>query len=146
VVCLRLFTVYGPRQRPDLAIRKFAELIDAGREIQVYGEGQTSRDYTYIDDIVQGIVASLHHRCSYDVFNLGSASPIALTTVIETLEQALDKKAKIRVLPSQGGDVPVTYADISKARAVLGYEPSTPFYTGVQNFVKWYRDIRKNEP
>jgi UDP-glucuronate 4-epimerase len=146
VVCLRLFTVYGPRQRPDLAIRKFAELMDSGREIQVHGEGQTSRDYTYIDDIVNGIVASLHHDCSYDVFNLGSSSPVSLETVIETLEQALDRKANIRRIPSQPGDVPVTYADISKARASLGYEPCTPFQTGVQNFVKWFRDIQKKQP
>jgi UDP-glucuronate 4-epimerase len=146
VVCFRLFTVYGPRQRPDLAIRKFAELMDAGREIQIHGEGQTSRDYTYVDDIVKGIIASLHYGGSYDVFNLGSAAPISLETVIETLEQALNTKAKIRRIPCQPGDVPITYADVSKARALLGYEPSTPFHTGIQNFVKWYRDTRKKEP
>jgi len=142
VISLRLFTVYGPRQRPDLAIRKFAELMDSGREIQVHGEG-TRRDYTYIDDIVHGVAASLHHDCSYDVFNLGSSSPVSLQTVIETLEQALDRKANIRRIPSQPGDVPVTYADISKARDSLGYDPCTPFHTGVQNFAKWYRLMQK---
>ena len=146
VICLRLFTVYGPRQRPDLAIRKFAELMEAGRQIQVHGEGQTRRDYTYIDDIVQGIVASVGHDCSYDVFNLGSSSPVSLETVIETLEQALDRKADIRRVPFQPGDVPVTYADISKARASLGYEPCTPFHVGVRNFVEWYHDIQKKRP
>jgi UDP-glucuronate 4-epimerase len=146
VVCLRLFTVYGPRQRPDLAICKFAKLIDAGREIQIHGDGQTSRDYTYIDDVINGIVASVHLGGSYDVFNLGSACPVSLETVIETLEQAFNTKAKVRRIPSQPGDVPVTYADVSKARAVLGYQPCTPFHTGVQNFVQWYRDNRKKEP
>jgi UDP-glucuronate 4-epimerase len=143
VISLRLFTVYGPRQRPDLAIHKFAELMDSGREIQVHGEGQTWRDYTYIDDIVQGIVASLSHDYSHEVFNLGSSSPVSLETVIETLERALDRKAIIRRIPSQAGDVPVTYADISKARAWLAYDPCTPFHTGVQNFVTWYRDTQK---
>jgi len=143
VICLRLFTVYGPRQRPDLAIRRFAELMDSDSEIQVYGEGQTRRDYTYIDDIVHGIVASLRHDSSYDVFNLGSSSPVSLETVIETLERALGRKARMRRVPCQPGDVPATYADISKARASLGYEPCTPFHKGVQNFVNWYRDIQK---
>lgn len=142
-ISLRLFTVYGPRQRPDLAIRKFAELMDSGREILVHGDGQTRRDYSYIDDIVHGVARSLQHDCSYDVFNLGSSSPIALDTMIETLEQAMDRKANIRRITCQPGDVPVTYADISKARASLGYDPCTPFQIGIQNFVKWYRDMQK---
>jgi UDP-glucuronate 4-epimerase len=141
VVCLRLFTVYGPRQRPDLAIRKFAELMNCGGEIVIHGEGQTRRDYTYIDDIVDGIVRSLSYDCSYDVFNLGSSSPISLDTVIETLEQAMGCKAKVRRAPCQPGDVPITYADIAKARRILGYQPCTPFQTGIENFVRWRRDI-----
>jgi UDP-glucuronate 4-epimerase len=145
VITLRLFSVYGPRQRPDLAIRKFAELMDSGREIQIHGDGQASRDYTYVDDIVRGIAASLHHDCLYDVFNLGSSSPVSLETVIETLEQALDRRANIRRIPSQPGDVPVTYADIGKARAWLGYDPCTPFHTGVQNFVEWFHDMQKKQ-
>jgi UDP-glucuronate 4-epimerase len=138
VISLRLFTVYGPRQRPDLVIRKFAELIGADREIVIYGDGQSSRDYTYVDDIVDGIMSALRYDGSHNVFNLGSSVPISLKTVIETLERALTRRAKIRRIPSPPGDVPATYADITKSRALLGYEPRTTFDAGIQHFVDWY--------
>ena len=138
VACLRFFTVYGPRQRPDLAIRKFTQSIDRGDPIPVFGNGSSSRDYTYVDDIVQGIIAASRLGCSYETFNLGNSSPIGLTTLIETIENELGKKAVIRRLPDQPGDVPITYADISKAQAAFGYCPRTPFPQGIARFVQWY--------
>jgi UDP-glucuronate 4-epimerase len=139
VTCLRFFTVYGPRQRPDLAIRKFTEWIDAGRPIPVFGDGSSRRDYTYIDDIVEGIVAALHHRAPFDVFNLGNSSPIDLLGLIGLIESALGRPAKLNWLPAQPGDVPITFADISKAKRILGYDPQTPIAEGIQSFVDWYR-------
>jgi UDP-glucuronate 4-epimerase len=139
VVCLRFFTVYGPRQRPDLAIRKFTEMIDAGCPIPVFGDGKSGRDYTYVDDTVQGILAALRHDCAYDIFNLGNSQPVDLNTMISTIETALNRKAQIQWLPDQPGDVPITYADISKARRVLGYNPGTPFSEGIQKFVAWHK-------
>jgi UDP-glucuronate 4-epimerase len=138
-VCLRFFTVYGPRQRPDLAIRKFTQLMLAGQRIPIFGDGSTGRDYTFIDDIVQGIVAALGYDCAYEVFNLGNSSPVTLRTLIETLETVIRTKAKIETLPDQPGDVPITWADISKARRILGYAPQTPFREGITKFVDWYR-------
>jgi UDP-glucuronate 4-epimerase len=138
-VCLRFFTVYGPRQRPDLAIRKFTEMIDQGESIPVFGDGSSGRDYTYIDDITRGVVAAAQLDTPYDVFNLGNASPVSLNALIETIEKAVGKQAKIRRLPMQPGDVPITYADISKASRVLGYKPETPLRQGIDNFVDWYR-------
>jgi UDP-glucuronate 4-epimerase len=143
VVCLRFFTVYGPRQRPDLAIRKFTETIDAGRPIPVFGDGSTGRDYTYIEDIVQGIRAALEYPCSFDVFNLGNSHPVKLLEMIATIENALGRKAAIEWLPEQPGDVPITYADISKARTSLGYEPRTTFAAGVEKFVAWRRELAR---
>lgn len=140
VVCLRFFTVYGPRQRPDLAIRKFTEMIDRGEPIPVFGDGSSGRDYTYIDDIVQGVIAATRLDCAYEVFNLGNAHPITLTTLVRTIETCLGKKAALRRLPLQPGDVPITYADISKATRQLGYSPATPFPQGIEKFVKWYRE------
>lgn len=138
-VCLRFFTVYGPRQRPDLAIRKFTQLMLAGQRIPMFGDGSTGRDYTFIDDIVQGIVAALNYDCAYEVFNLGNSSPVTLRTLIETLETVIQVKAGIETLPDQPGDVPITCADISKARRLLGYAPQTPFREGIAKFVDWYR-------
>ena len=141
VVCLRFFTVYGPRQRPDLAIRKFTELIDRGDPIPVYGDSSGGgRDYTYVDDIIQGVISAVRLNSSYDVCNLGNASPISLATLIQAIESALGKKAQIRPLPSQPGDVPITFADITKAGRVLGYSPTTPFAQGIKQFVAWYRE------
>jgi UDP-glucuronate 4-epimerase len=141
MVCLRFFTVYGPRQRPDLAIRKFTEQIDRGEPIPVFGDGSTGRDYTYVDDIVQGVVAAMELDCSYEVFNLGNASPIRLITVIQTLEAYLGKAARIRTLPLQPGDVPITYADVSRAKSLLGYSPQTSFPEGIEKFIAWYRSL-----
>jgi UDP-glucuronate 4-epimerase len=139
VTCLRFFTVYGPRQRPDLAIRKFTERIDAGLPIAVFGDGSSSRDYTYIDDIVEGVVTALFHPGRYDIFNLGNSSPIELLGLIRLIEQNLGKAAKLNWLPPQPGDVPITYADISKAKRALGYRPETPIMDGIRSFVEWYR-------
>jgi UDP-glucuronate 4-epimerase len=138
-VCLRFFTVYGPRQRPDLAIHKFARLIDANKTIPVFGDGTSGRDYTYYSDTVSGIVAALHYDCDFDVFNLGNSQPVDLNTLISTLEDSLGKKAVINRLPDQQGDVPITYADISKARNLLGYHPETSFRKGIDSFVEWFR-------
>jgi UDP-glucuronate 4-epimerase len=140
---LRFFTVYGPRQRPDLAIHKFTQLMLAGKRIPVFGDGSTGRDYTFVEDTVQGIVAALEYDCAYEVFNLGNSSPVTLRTLIETLEAAIQVKAKIETLPDQPGDVPITYADISKARRMLGYAPQTPFREGVAKFVDWYRTTER---
>ncbi len=139
VVCLRFFTVYGPRQRPDLAIRKFTEKIARGEPIPVFGDGSSGRDYTYVDDTVAGIVAALSHDCAYDVFNLGNSHPVTLAEMIRTIESRVGRKAAIDRRPDQPGDVPITYADIAKARRVLGYDPRTPFEEGVGRFVDWWR-------
>jgi UDP-glucuronate 4-epimerase len=138
VACLRFFTVYGPRQRPDLAIRKFITMIDRGQTIPVFGDGSSGRDYTFVSDTVQGIMGALAHDCAYDVFNLGNSQPVQLITLIRTIEEALDKKAKIQWLPDQPGDVPITYADISKAQKLLGYRPQVPLAQGIQTFLKWH--------
>jgi UDP-glucuronate 4-epimerase len=139
VVCLRFFTVYGPRQRPDLAIRKFTEMIFAGKPIPVFGDGSSGRDYTYVDDIVDGILASIEYKCSYEIFNLGNSKPVSLATLIETIEDASGRKAVIQRQPLQPGDVPITFADISKAQRLLGYEPKVPFRDGIASFIKWFK-------
>jgi len=139
VVCLRFFTVYGPGQRPDLAIHKFTEAIHQGRPITQYGDGSTRRDYTYIDDIVQGVVGAIHHTgAPFDIFNLGENQTITLTELIVEIERALGKKARIERLPEQQGDMPLTCADITKARAFLGYDPRTNVAQGIPKFVEWY--------
>jgi UDP-glucuronate 4-epimerase len=138
---LRFFTAYGPRQRPDLAIHKFAALICSGRPIPVFGDGSTSRDYTYIDDIVSGVLACASREIGCDVFNLGESQAVRLDGLIALLEDAIGKKAVIDRKPEQPGDVPLTCADISKARKVLGYAPSTPITEGIPRFVAWYRSI-----
>jgi len=138
-VCLRFFTVYGPRQRPDLAIRKFTEAIDSGRPIPVFGDGSTSRDYTFVNDTVQGIVAALFHDTQFDVFNLGNSSPVRLLELIRSIERALGREAIIRWMPEQPGDVQITYADITKARDLLGYRPATSIEDGLSVFARWHR-------
>jgi len=137
-VCLRFFTVYGPRQRPDLAIRKFAGLITAGKPIPVFGDGSSGRDYTFYSDTIDGVVVALHYDCPYEVFNLGNSHPIGLETLIRTLEESLGRKAIVQRLPDQPGDVPITYADISKAQRLLGYSPRVPFREGIDAFVSWF--------
>ena len=137
--CLRFFTVYGPRQRPDLAISKFTAAIRNGRPIEQYGNGRTARDYTYIDDIVKGIMAAAIYTevSPFEIFNLGGSATTTLSELISMIENALGKKAEILLRPDQPGDVPRTFADVSKARQILGYEPSTPIAEGIAKYVTW---------
>jgi UDP-glucuronate 4-epimerase len=140
---LRFFTVYGPRQRPDLAIHSFTKSIDAGQPINQFGDGTTRRDYTYIDDILQGVAACLTFDGALcEVFNLGESQTTTLNDLIAAIERALGKKALINKLPEQPGDVPLTYADITKARAQLGYNPHTQIAEGLPKFVEWFRATR----
>lgn len=142
-ISLRFFTVYGPRQRPDLAIHAFARCMEAGLPITQFGDGSTRRDYTYIDDIVQGLSACLGYQGPLcDVFNLGESQTTTLSALIAELEKALGKKALIQRMPEQPGDVPLTYADISKARTLLGYAPRTPVSKGIPRFIEWFRQKR----
>jgi UDP-glucuronate 4-epimerase len=138
VAMLRFFTVYGPRQRPDLAIYKFAKLISAGKPIPVFGDGTAGRDYTFVADTVSGVVACTKKEIGYDIFNLGESETISLSRMIELLEKALGKKAIIVRQPLQAGDVPLTFANISKAREKLGYNPSVKFEQGIKLFVDWF--------
>ena len=139
VVALRYFTVYGPRQRPDLAIHQFTRRIYAGQPIDQFGDGSTRRDYTYIDDVIQGTMAALQYQGPlYDVFNLGESETIQLKELISAIENALGKKAKVNRLPEQPGDMPLTCADISKARKLLGYKPTTKLSEGLQKFIDWF--------
>jgi len=139
VVCLRFFTVYGPRQRPDLAIHSFTNKIFNDIPIDQFGDGSTRRDYTYVDDIVQGILASMEYNATpFEIFNLGESETTELSQLIRAIESALGKKAQINILPEQPGDVPLTYADISKARKLLGYQPTTKISEGIPKFVDWY--------
>ncbi len=142
MVCLRFFTVYGPRQRPDLAIYKFTERIIKGLPIDQYGDGTTGRDYTYIDDIVQGVLGAMaYDKSPFEIANVGGNHFTRLHELISIIEEAVGKKAVIKQLPEQPGDVPFTYADISKAANLFGYNPSTPLNEGVPRFVEWYRQI-----
>ena len=136
---LRFFTVYGPRQRPDLAINKFVRLIEAGKPIPVFGDGSTRRDYTFIADIVEGILGSLHYKGSnYEVINLGNDQTVTLSEMIKTIEIVLGKKAEINRLPEQPGDVPQTWADVTHANELFGYNPTTSFKDGVTAFYGWW--------
>jgi UDP-glucuronate 4-epimerase len=141
-LALRFFTVYGPRQRPDLAIHKFARLILEGKPIPVFGDGSTRRDYTYIDDIVSGVRAAIDYRkTTYEVINLGNNQTLSLREMIEGLEGALGRQAIRQPLPEQPGDVPQTWANVDKARVLLGYEPRTRYEEGVRRFVSWLREL-----
>jgi UDP-glucuronate 4-epimerase len=141
IVCLRFFTVYGARQRPDLAIHKFATLISAGQPIPVFGDGTTRRDYTYIDDIIAGVRAAIDYdQTNYEVINLGESRTVELHELISLLEKALDRHAEIDRQPLQPGDVPQTFADISKARRLLSYNPQTQIEEGIERFVAWFRE------
>lgn len=141
IACLRFFTVYGPRQRPDLAIHKFTNLILEDKEIPFYGDGSTSRDYTYIDDIVTGIVSSINYvdreEKIFEIFNIGGDKTISLIEMVTTIEETLGKKAKLNKMPMQPGDVNRTCADISHSREIIGYEPETRFKDGIEKFVEW---------
>jgi UDP-glucuronate 4-epimerase len=139
VVMLRFFTVYGPRQRPDLATHKFANLIAAGRPIPVFGDGSTARDYTYVSDTVQGVIAATQKEFGFEIFNLGESQTVKLSRLIALIEAALGKKAIIDRQPLQAGDVPITYADISKARARLGYHPQVKIEEGIKMFAEWFK-------
>lgn len=145
IASLRFFTVYGPRQRPDLAIHKFTQKIFNGEEIPIYGDGTTKRDYTYISDIVDGILKAIQwvnkNENSYEIFNFGESRTISLNFMIETIEKTIGEKAKKMILPMQGGDVNITYADITKAKQKLGYNPSTRFEAGIEKFIDWYRKV-----
>ena len=142
IAALRFFTVYGPGQRPDLAIHKFTKLIFNGKEIPFYGDGLSERDYTYIDDIIDGIIRSIEwikkQEGRFEIFNLGKSHTVSLKTMVELLEKSIGKKAIIKKLPMQGGDVKRTYANIKKAREIFGYNPSTDIETGIKKFVNWY--------
>ncbi len=139
VVALRYFTVYGPRQRPDLAIHQFTRRIYAGQSIDQFGDGTTRRDYTYIEDVIQGTMAALEYEGPlFDIFNLGESETIQLKDLIVAIENALGKRARINQLPEQPGDMPLTFADISKARKLLGYKPTTRLSEGLPSFIDWF--------
>jgi UDP-glucuronate 4-epimerase len=138
ITCLRFFTVYGPRQRPEMAIHKFAALIREGKEVPVFGKGDSRRDYTYVDDIVSGVTAALRVNPGFAVINLGESQTISLLDMIGLLEEALGKRARLRFLPEQPGDMKTTFADIGRARALLGYQPATPIEEGIRKFADWF--------
>ena len=140
ITCLRFFTVYGPRQRPDLAIHKFTRLIDAGRPVPFFGDGSTSRDYTFIDDTVDGILSALDRPDDYEIYNLGRSDPVTLRHMVARIESALGKTAIIDRKPEQPGDVGITCANVDKAREKLGYAPTVDFEQGIRRFVDWWRE------
>ena len=140
VTCLRFFTVYGPRQRPEMAIHLFARKIMKGDAITIFGDGSSRRDYTYIDDIVDGILRSLKKPQAYEIFNLGESETIGLSELVSELEDAIGKKAIVDYKPDQPGDVPLTCADVTKAGKILGYEPKVPVREGVRRFVEWLKE------
>ena len=139
VACLRIFTAYGPRQRPEMAIHQFTRLIDRGEKIQIYGDGSSRRDYTYVDDLIDGIFAVIHHHKGFEIYNLGKSQTTSLNELIRLIEEALGKKAIFEISEPQPGDVSVTYADISKAEQRLGYRPKIKIEEGMKRFVKWYK-------
>lgn len=148
IIMLRFFTVFGPRQRPDLAINKFVRLMLEDEEIPMYGDGTTSRDYTYVDDVVDGIIRSIsyieNHNDVYEIMNIGNSNPISLNEMIETIGRVLKVTPKIKEMPMQLGDVNRTYADISKAKKLIGYDPKTNFEEGIIRFVEWYKDKKES--
>lgn len=138
VTCLRFFTVYGPRQRPEMAIHKFARRITDGESLPFFGDGTTRRDYTYVDDIVSGVTAAMERDSGYRIFNLGGAATTSLADLVAHLERALGKPARLDRQPEQPGDVPVTYADVTRAEHELGYRSETPLGAGIDKFCRWY--------
>jgi UDP-glucuronate 4-epimerase len=142
ITCLRFFTVYGPRQRPEMAIHKFAQLLSEDKEIPIFGKGDSRRDYTYVDDIVGGVLAAIESNPTFEIINLGESQTIALLDLVKHLEDAFGKKARLRFLPDQPGDMSITYADISRARRLLGYNPQKPFKEGIRLFADWYMHCR----
>ena len=143
ITCLRFFTVYGPRQRPDLAIRKFARLMELGETVPIYGDGTFKRDYTYIDDIMQGVLNALELKFDFEIFNLGESETTETIQLVRLIESALGKKASVQHLPVQPGDVPITYADIEKSRRMLDYDPQVKIEEGIARFVEWFREQKE---
>lgn len=141
ITCLRFFTVYGPRQRPDLAIHKFARLIEQQKPIPIYGNGTMMRDFTYIDDIIDGVVSSINKCSGYNIYNLGESRPITVNDLVTKIEEAMGKKATKEYLPPQPGDVERTFADVTKAGEQLGYIPATTIEDGLAKFAEWFRQI-----
>jgi UDP-glucuronate 4-epimerase len=142
IACLRIFTAYGPRQRPEMAIHKFTRLMDQGEKIPIYGDGSSQRDYTYIDDLIEGILSVIHHHKGFEVYNLGESQTTSLKELIKLIEGALGKKAIIEMLEPQPGDASVTYADVSKAKRMLKYQPKVKMEEGIRRFVEWYKENR----
>ncbi|MEW6375425.1 MAG: GDP-mannose 4,6-dehydratase [Thermodesulfobacteriota bacterium] len=139
IACLRIFTAYGPGQRPDMAIHKFTRLIDRGEKVPMYGDGSSRRDYTYIDDLVEGILSIIHRHKGFEIYNLGESQTTSLRELIRLIEEALGKKANIEFLEPQPGDVSITHADITKAKRMLGYQPGVNMKEGIKQFVEWYK-------
>jgi UDP-glucuronate 4-epimerase len=142
IACLRFFTVYGPRQRPEMAIHKFTRLIDRGEKIPVYGDGSSRRDYTYIEDIIDGVIGAIRYHKGFEIYNLGESQTTSLKELIRLIEEAIAKKAKIERLRSQPGDVSATYADIRKSKRMLKYRPKVKMEEGIKRFVEWYKAQR----
>jgi UDP-glucuronate 4-epimerase len=142
IACLRIFTAYGPRQRPEMAIHKFTSLIDQGKEVPMYGDGSSKRDYTYIDDLLDGMMAVFQRHQGYEIYNLGESRTTSLKELVRLIEENLGKKAKILSMEAQPGDVSITYADITKARRMLGYQPRVSMEEGMKRFVEWYKKTR----
>ncbi len=138
VTCLRFFTVYGERGRPDMAVAKFTKLIHEGHAIEVYGDGSAMRDFTYVGDIVSGVVESVYRPFAYEIINIGGSRTVEVNRLISVLEENLGKKADVRFIEPQAGDVPITYADVSKARRLLGFEPRVGIEEGTRRYVKWF--------
>jgi UDP-glucuronate 4-epimerase len=139
IACLRIFTAYGPRQRPEMAIHKFTRLVDQGEKVPMFGDGSSRRDYTYIDDLIEGILSIIHRSKGFEVYNLGESQTTSLKELIQLIEKALGKKALVEMLRPQPGDVSTTYADITKAREMLGYRPKVKMEEGIRRFVEWYK-------
>ncbi len=143
ITCLRFFTVYGPRQRPEMAIHKFARLIWEDKQVPIFGNGESRRDYTYMDDITSGVSEALKVNPRYDIFNLGKSETISLMELISELEKVLGKKASVKFFPAQPGDMEITCADIRRAQEILGYHPITPIREGLRKFVAWFLEDRR---
>lgn len=146
VTLLRFFTVYGPRQRPDMAIHKFTKLIDRGEPVPMFGDGTTRRDYTYIDDAIDGVIKAIDTPFHYEIFNIGENRTTTLRDLVDLIAKHVGKPARIETMPTQPGDVEITYANIDKARSMLGYAPKYSMDEGIQRFVAWYRDHVKHQP
>ncbi|HTY63686.1 MAG TPA: GDP-mannose 4,6-dehydratase [Acidobacteriota bacterium] len=143
ISCLRFFTVYGPRQRPEMAIHKFARLMAEGKEIPIFGEGDSRRDYTYVEDIVSGVLGAIEANPQFEIINLGESQTTTLLELVRHLENALEMKAVLRFMPNQPGDMEATYADINRARRLLGYNPKIPIQDGIRLFADWFKDSQQ---